>query len=91
MQKLALTVWIIFILQNFINTMQQTFTDENPRPATRYKRQQPTSIQVKCTARYFLDFDPFLISELFDPYHLDESIPNFRDFWWLFLFLLHFP
>ena len=33
-------------LDNFIKTMHQTFPDDNPRPLTRYKRQQPTSFQV---------------------------------------------
>ena len=35
--------------------------------------------------------DPFLSSGLVHPYNMDESIPSFRGFWWVFSCLLHFP
>lgn len=37
------------------------------------------------------NFNPILTSRLVHPYHLDESIPRFGNFWQMFLFLLHFP
>ena len=35
-------------------------------------------------------FNPLFTSGLAHPYHLDEPIPSFRGFWWMFSVLLHF-
>ena len=34
--------------------------------------------------------NPYLPNGLVHPYHLDESISNFRGVWWNFSFLFHF-